>query len=410
MRILLVHQNLPGQYRNLIGDLRGRPDIQIVGIRQAREGFDPRGLGFPVVQYPAPRESNPQTHHYLRSYESAVRRGQSVVQICLDLKQRGFIPDVVLGHTAWGELLFVKDVFPDAKVGGYFEYFYGVTGGDVGFDPEFPPKLDDTFRLRILNSTMLQSFFSCDFGLAPTEWQRSRFPDRLKQNIVCLHEGVRTEIAVPDAAVKVTLPDGRTLDRSTPVLTFVCRNLEPYRGFHVFMRALPDILRRNPGVQVLVVGGDFVSYGSKAPAPFGSWREKLLSENSGQMDLSRVHFLGHLPYDGYLKVLQLSRLHVYMTYPFVLSWSMLEAMSCGCSVLGSRTTPVTEMIQDGENGFLFDFFDKDALAERCSELINNEKLLAATSASARAAIVNNFDYVGVIRPKLLSLLGIDDKI
>jgi glycosyltransferase involved in cell wall biosynthesis len=204
--------------------------------------------------------------------------------------------------------------------------------------------------------------------------------------------------------VRITLAKaGVTLSAGDEVVTYVARNLEPYRGFHVFMRALPGLLRARPRARVLIVGGDQVSYGSK-PADGETWRARMLAEVGGQIDAGRVHFLGRLPYESYLRLLQVSAVHAYLTYPFVLSWSMLEAMAAGCMVVGSRTAPVEEVIKHGENGWLVDFFDHRQLAEALAGALEERSRLDGIRQAARRTVVERFDLTTVCLPRQLEIL------
>ena len=187
------------------------------------------------------------------------------------------------------------------------------------------------------------------------------------------------------------------------VITFVNRNLEPYRGFHVFMRALPALLRRRPNAQVLIIGGNDVSYGQ--PPPHGeNWRTVMLRELHGQLPMDRIHFVGKVPYKVYLNVLQVSACHVYLTYPFVLSWSCLEAMAAGCVVVGSKTQPVQEVIEHGKTGLLVDFFDRDALVNEVVTVLDNRADYAAMREAARAHVVAHYDLMRVCLPEQLAYL------
>jgi len=406
MRILFVHQNLPAQFRHLLGTLSEIPGIEVVGIREDLPhpvvGFPAQ---FPLIKYARPQGGNPSTHHYLRGFEGQVRRGQAIVRVCLDLRQKGFIPDWIIAHPGWGESLFLKDVFPESRLIGFLEFFYRGRGGDVGFDPEYPSQLDDLFRLRIKNSHLLHDLAACDEALAPTHWQASQAPEVFHPKIRVMHDGIRTDIVRPDQTATFQLTDGRILTHQDNVLTYVARNLEPYRGFHVFMRALPEILKANPTTQVVIVGGDEVSYGSPPKPPHKTYREKMLAEVGKHLDVSRLHFVGKLPYASYLTLLQISRLHVYLTYPFVLSWSLLEAMSAGCLLLASATPPVQEVINEGETGFLCNFFDHEQLANRATELLSGEDHSDVRSC-ARQFVIDNMDYQTCIRPRWLEWLGI----
>jgi len=204
-----------------------------------------------------------------------------------------------------------------------------------------------------------------------------------------VHEGVDAQLMQPDPQARFTLPNGTVLRRGDPVITYVARNLEPYRGFHVFMRTLPEILQRNPQAQVVIVGGDEVSYGNK-PKDTPNWREAMQKEVGERIDASRVHFTGKLPYLQYRSLLQVSAVHVYLTYPFVLSWSMLEAMSCGCLLVASRTAPVEEVIEHGKNGLLVDFFDQAALVEQVSEALSQPNRFSEIRHQARQTVLQRY--------------------
>jgi glycosyltransferase involved in cell wall biosynthesis len=342
-----------------------------------------------TVEYAHPKKDNAATHHYLRDFETHVRRGQSVVRACIELRKRGFEPDVVLAHPGWGEGLFLRDVYPKARLLKYFEYYYQADGGDVGFDPEYPAGLDDRLKTRARNSTQLHSLVACDGGISPTVWQQSRYPPEFRSKIEVIHEGVDTDAVRPDPAAFFER-DGRRFAAGDEIVTYVARNLEPYRGFHIFMRALPKLQALRPNAQVLVVGGDEVSYGRRLPSG-ESYRGRLVKELGDRVDWRRVHFLGRLPYADYLKVLQVSAAHVYLTYPFVLSWSMLEAMAAGCLVIGSATPPVMEVIREGENGVLADFFDAEALARIVAAALAEPARYRAMRDAARQTAIERYD-------------------
>ncbi len=407
MRILFVHQNFPGQYRHLAPALAESPANEVVAIGEEAslrrlQGFHPRVR---LVAYPQPQGASQQTHHYLRSSEAAVRRGQSVARLALELRRHGFVPDVICAHPAWGEALFLKDVFPAAPLLLYLEFFYRGSGSDVGFDPEFPSSFDDRCRVRARNTTQLISLDAGDAGVSPTHWQREQYPDVYRQRIQVIHDGIRSDLVSPGEVAGFVLPDGRgTLRSGDEVLTYVARNLEPYRGFHTFMRALPEVLAARPRVQVLIVGGDEVSYGRPLPGG-GTYREHYLRELGSAIDLGRVHFLGKIPYPRFIDVLRLSTAHVYLTYPFVLSWSLLEAMSCGCALVASDTAPVREVLRPGHNGLLVDFFSPATLATTIISVLADPLATQPLRAQARRDIVDHFDLVTRTLPRLLTLVS-----
>jgi len=384
MRILIIHQNFPGQFRHVAQAWAARPGWQVVGV--GHEGC-PGLANVRCLKYKLHRQPGPQQHHYLQKMEQAVLHGQAVARLLIDLRKQGFVPDVILAHPGWGETLYAKDVFPDVRLVHFCEWFYSAQGADVGFDPEFPVTFDDHARIRTWNALHLLNLENCDAAITPTQWQRSRHPTSYQSKIVVAHEGIDTEVLGPDPHAQITLKSGVTLKAGDPVVTYVARNLEPYRGFHVFMRALERIQARHKTCQAIVVGGDDVSYGRR-PVGAKNWREKMLAEV--KLDTSRVHFVGKLPYDAYRRVLQVSAAHVYLTYPFVLSWSMLEAMASGCLVIGSDTAPVREVIAPGENGFLAGIFDRDELADRVVESLDKRSAHDHVRHAARTCALQNY--------------------
>ncbi|MBS3997716.1 MAG: glycosyltransferase family 4 protein [Hydrogenophaga sp.] len=379
-RILVIHQNFPGQFRHVLATLQGRADVEVIGI--GREGA-PGMPGVQWLRYKTHRAAAKETHPYCRSFENAVLHGQAVCRLLMQLKDQGFVPDVVLAHPGWGETLYLREVFPQAKLIHLCEWFYDANGPDMGFDPEFPVALDDRLRVSTWRAHHLLALDQCDVAIAPTQWQKSQFPAIYQPKIQVLHEGIATDVLGPDPQAELTLPNGQVLKAGDPVVTYVARNLEPYRGFHVFMRCLPALLAAHPTCQVLIVGGDEVSYG-RVPKNAKSWREALLREVNidTSSETGRVNFLGKLPYAQYRRVLQVSAVHVYLTYPFVLSWSLLEALASGCAVVASDTAPVREVIRHGENGWLVSFFDGARLVDAVGKVLSDQTGMRAMRLAA----------------------------
>ncbi len=384
MRILFIHQNCPGQYKHLARYMAAQRGNRVAFITQSGK---PNLPGITKVEYKPARAPGKETHFYIRHLESAVLNGQGVVRAATSLKKGGFVPDVVCAHPSWGEALYIKDVFPDSPLLSFCEFYYRSAGADVGFDPAYPVSLDDHCRVRTKNAAHLLSLEVTDRGVSPTEWQRSQFPPEFVERISVIHDGIDTKHAAPNPKVGLTLPDGRVLTRNDEVVTYVARNLEPYRGFPSFMRVVEELCRRRPACQFVVVGGDDVSYGARLPQG-ETYRARMLKELN--IDVSRVHFLGTIPYDQYIRVLQVSAAHVYLTYPFVLSWSALEAMSAGCLLIASNTAPVVEVIEDGRNGLLADFFAPREIADRIEEALDGGAIWNDMRRRARETILDRY--------------------
>lgn len=404
-----MHPNFPGQFRRLAAALARDPALRVWGMGDASQMAQGQPVdGVQVLAYPAISPANDAVHPMARGFEQAIRRGEQVVVSLSEYKRQGLEPDVIVAHPGWGDAFFVRDFFPGARVVGLFEYFYHARGADVGFDPEFPTQFSDIFRLHASNSTQLLALESCDDAICSTAWQKSRFPPAYRDRLQVLHEGIDTQQARPDPDATLALPNGTVLRHGNEVLTFVSRSLEPYRGFHVFMRALPAILKARPHCQVVIVGAqEGVSYGSP-PADGSNWKDACLREleaQGQQIDLARVHFMGTLPYADYLRVLQVSRAHVYMTYPFILSWSLIEAMSVGCVLLVSNTAPVQEVIEDGEHGLMFPFKDHASLARLAIAALAEPARHAPLGQAVRERAQERFDFETVSLPAYRTLLG-----
>ena len=403
MRILFIHQNFPAQFKHLAPALAKDPNNQVVAMTM-RPNQPKVWQGVNLVSYGAKRGSTANIHPWVVDIESKVIRGEAAFYAALALKKSGFTPDVIIAHCGWGESLFVKDVWPQAKLAIYSEFYYHAKGADVGFDPEFPSTLIEECRIRVKNTNNLLHFEVADAGLSPTYWQASTFPQAFRGKITVIHDGIDTQAIAPNAQVSMRFeqPQGAvTLTKQDQVITFVARNLEPYRGYHIFMRALPQILQDNPQAKVLIIGGDGVSYGKEAPNG-QTWKNIFLDEIKDKLDMSRVFFLGQVPYPQFIALLQLSRVHIYLTYPYVLSWSLLEAMSAACTIVASNTPPLKEAIIDGQTGRLVDFFDGVALAKVVNELLNDTDQAEYLSKNARVFAQQHYDLQTVCLPRQLA--------
>jgi len=400
MKILFIHQNFPGQFKHLVRFFKAAGhDVVGVGARE-----DSGSEGVRLLKYILKRGNTPGIHSWAQEFESKVIRGEACAFVLQELKVSGFEPDVVFAHPGWGETLLVKAIYPNSKLICLMEYYYRPSGQDLGFDPEFPGvSLQEQARLMGKNANLLLAMESMDYGVSPTPWQASTLPAWVGSKLRLIHEGIDTNLCKPNSFAKIVLSGRQVAIRSgDEVLTFVARNLEPVRGYHMFMRALPEIMRRRPNAKIFIVGGSGVSYGC-APES-GSYREKYLKEVAGELDPQRVFFLGNVQYEVFLQLMQITRCHVYLTYPFVLSWSMLEAMSAGALVIGSRTTPVMDVIEDESNGLLVDFFDVEGLADRVCSVLGGSSRYDGMRVAARRTVLERFDLESVCLPAYNRLL------
>jgi glycosyltransferase involved in cell wall biosynthesis len=411
MNILFIHQNFPGQFKFLA------PALVKLGHKVTSMTMQKNELstwqGVQIVRYSAGQGSTPNVHRWVSDFETKIIRAEACFKAALQMKQKGYKPNVIVAHHGWGESLFLKKVWPDAKLGIYCEFFYHPYGADMGFDPEFPSFDEgEVCGLHLKNLNNLLHFEVADAGISPTTWQASTFPGPFRNKITVVHDGIDTQAVAPNLDVSLTLKmtsgQDLVLTRQDEVVTFVNRNLEPYRGYHTFMRALPQLLKGRPYARILIVGADDVSYGPRPDAAkYGAakWKDIFANEVRGQIsdaDWQRVHFLGHVPYQYFIPLLQLSTVHVYLTYPFVLSWSLLEAMSAGCAIVASDTQPLREAIVHNETGKLVNFFEASALAQSVCELLNNSAERKRLGANARAFAQANYDLQTVCLPKQLA--------
>lgn len=426
MQLLFIHQNFPGQYLHLAQYMKAGGH-EIIGLGET-QNIKNRGViqGITTIGYSAPEGAGKQTHHYLQGAESAVRRGQTVVRSLLELKSKGLKPDVISVHPGWGEALFVRDVFPDTPILMFCEFYFSARRADLGFDPEFPSAIDWDFSIRLRNTAQIMSLLTASACLTPTHWQASRYPEFLRRSMKIIHDGVDTKYMCPSSDASLTIQPLRTpgesrvvgcpqpatsgaspsqeqgtaeeaaagppltLTRKDKVVTYIARNLEPYRGFHVFLRALPRVQRLHPDAHILLVGHDGISYSPALP-PGETYKANYLKEVKKDLDLSRVHFLGRIPYETLRAMFRISSAHVYLTYPFVLSWSALEAMACEGLLIASRTPPVQEVVTHQENGLLTDFFDQDNLVRLLDQALSEPEAFTDLRKKARRLVVERYE-------------------
>lgn len=381
MKFLFVHQNFPGQFLHIVRHLAASRQHEVVFVTEPNDNAI---SGVRKVPYSKPPPAAAETHIAARELDTAVRRAEIVGRTAANLKSLGYYPDIVIGHHGWGELLNLRDVWPKAPLLGYMEFYYQPIGIDVGFDPEFPIGEDDYPRIRAKNAINHIALNLDGEGQSPTEWQISTYPKWARKQINLLWEGVDLDVCKPDPKAWQTplTIGGMTIEPTDKLITYVSRDLEPYRGFPLMMRAIPHLLRTRKDIKIVMIGGDGVSYGN-APLNGSTWREVMSREIGDGLDPTRVVFPGRVPYSTYIATLQRSDAHIYLTYPFVASWSLREAMAIGCAIVGSDSQPVREFVTHGETGLLTSFFDPEKLASSAISLIEDTDLNQRLRANAR---------------------------
>jgi glycosyltransferase involved in cell wall biosynthesis len=384
MRILFVHNNFPGQYRRIVERLRGDKNYNLLSASLAK---NEQPAVISRVGYKPHRTASTQIHPALRYTEETVITGQAALKALLPVRQKGWKPDIILGHSGWGAPMFLKDLWPDTRYLAYFEWYYNATGGDVGFLEPSEGGLNEAMRVRMKNTTLLQDFAAMDWGQCPTEFQASQFPDFFRQRMTVLHDGVDTEFFSPAEGTELVVGD-LTFRRGDPLVTYIARGMEPYRGFPQFIEAIARLQKTDSRFHTLIIGTDRVAYGPKR-RDGRTYRQVALEEN--EIDLSRVHFVGRKPLEYLRDALRVSAAHVYLTVPFVLSWSMMEAMSAGALIVGSDTGPVREMIRDGENGLLVPFHEPARLAEALAVVLADPARHAPLRSAARRLILDRYE-------------------
>jgi len=392
MNFLFIHQNFPGQFCHLASKLAEQGhQVIALGINQA-DPNKPLSDKVKHIRYKLTKGTTKGIHHLASEVETKVIRGEAVANTCAQLKEKGFTPDLIYGHPGWGELLFVKTVYPDVPLVCFQEYFYNEEGYDANFDMEFATVRNWNIKSQMImkNAYLYLTLEQSDWNVSPTHFQSGTYPDKWRHKFSIIHDGIDETVAKPTKEnISVKLNDETTLTRKNKIITFINRRLEPYRGFHTFVRSIPHIQRQNPDAHIVIIGADKgTSYG--APCPKGEWKEHFLKEIEGQYDPSLVHFTNMITHDSFIKFMQITSCHVYLTYPFVLSWSLLEAMGCGAPIVGSNTAPVEEVIKNGSNGMIVDFFSPTDIADSVTEMIKNKPLAEAFGKNARQTILDKY--------------------
>ncbi len=408
-KILFVHQNFPGQYKHIAYYLaKNNYDVHTLSITKFEDELTTNH------HYNPSQSSSANINKWAVEFETKMIRADAAAKKAKEMKDSGFFPDLILAHPGWGESFFLKEIWPGTKIISYAEFFYKTSDCDIDFDIDFLEKdvgknfseyyEFNKFKLTARNAAFTSSYAMSDYLVTPTEFQKNALPDLFKPNVKVIHDGIDTDLLKPNKDVTIKIND-KKFTKSDKIITYVGRSLDPYRGFHIFMRSIPKILKDNPDANIIIVGNaDTHGYG--APPPNNKkFKDIFYSEIKDQIDENRIFFLGPLPYEKYIQIIQLSMVHIYLTYPFILSWSMLEAMSCGALVIGSNTEPVTEVIKDNENGLIVDFFDSEKLAIRVTNVLEKSNKYNKIRENARKTILQKYDLDTICLPQHLNLIN-----
>ena len=398
LKLLLLHQNFPGQFRQLAPYLQ-RAGHELMAICSHDRPVMP---GVEVHRYAAPPKPPGSMSLSQQLWFDALARANAVAHLCERLRQRGWLPDRILAHSGWGEPLGLPEVFPDVPLILWPELWVKPEHGGHGSDPQLPPaglsqRLDQLGRNAITRLALERA----SAWVLPTRHQAQSLPQEFQgSGLNVIHEGIDTDLAAPNPDVHFEVR-GQRIDRSIPVLTFVNRNLERLRGFDVFMRSLPSLMKEHPRLRVMIVGDNEKGYGQLHPSG-RPLREVMLEELQGQLDFDRVHFFGRIPHPHLIALLQVSSVHVYLSYPFIMGWSLLEAMACGCALVASEGMPVEEVITNGVEGVLVPMDQPALLAQRVSALLRDQNLRERLGKAARQK-AEQFDQSHTL-PKLAAVV------
>ena len=399
-KILFVHNFFPGQFGFLASALVRAGD-EVVALGGKTSSDLP---GVPLVRWHHKRGTTPNILPAAIRAEADMIRAAAALEAGRALANQGFSPDVIIGHPGWGETLYLKELWPNARLILHAEFFYNSTGGELGFDPEFgEATLADRCRAVSKSATLALAYAQADQLVSPTPFQAGRLPQSFRSRLSIVHEGVDLQRTQPDPEAVVTIGE-KTFSRSRPIVTFASRVLEPLRGCHTFFRSLPRILDDVPDVEIVIAGEEAGAGYGLTPPENETWKSHFWKEIEGKVDAARIHFVGWLPNETLNALMSISRAHVYLTYPFVLSWSLLEAMACEALVIGSDTAPLRDLIVDGENGILVDFMSPGQLADAVISASRHPDQFLKIRIAARETIRKHYDRNAICLPQWLDVI------
>ena len=394
MHVLFVHKNFPAQFGHIARHLVQHHGYQCSFVCELPPGtFD----GIERLQYKIDGGATKDTHYCSRTFENATWHAHSIYET---MKARpDIVPDLIVGHSGFGSTLFLADLY-ECPIVNYFEYYYHSKDSDLDFRTEFPSKELDRLRSRTRNAMILLDLQTCRAAYAPTCWQASLLPEQYQPKLEAIFDGIDTSIWHRRADLPRRIGD-REIPADTRIVTYVSRGFESMRGFDIFMKVAKRICDARDDVIFVCVGTDRVCYGGDLNRiEEQSFREHVLAQDD--YDQSRFLFTGRVPPLELVEILSLSDLHIYLTVPFVLSWSMMNALACGCTVLASDTAPVQEMIRHGENGLLAGFFDVDRFSELALEVLADPEAFRHLGRAGAEMIERDYS-LDVSLPRMLDL-------
>lgn len=397
MKMLFMHYSFPGQFKHLLELLSQDPNNEIIFI--CHDLSPQRKIpGVKKLSYQlAENKTKIPQENYLYAFSEAIEHGKAVWECCSMLKEQGFVPDFVYAHSAWGQAMFIKDIYPDVPYIAYMEYYFHAFGADMHFYPDEPTSPDRILHTRIRNSNHLINLEACDWAISPTRWQANLYPPDFHHKFSVIHEGVNVEKVKPFQAEH---PLPLNIPKDAEIMTYVSRNFEPYRGFVQAIQAIDKLMKKRPQLHVIMVGGDKVSYGR--PLPDGrSYREVMLEKLD--LDETRIHWTGQVNYNYYLQILNASQLHLYMTIPFMISWSLVESMAMACPIVASNTEPVREFITDNHNGRLTEFFDQAQLVANMEWMLDHKEEAKKLGEAARNTVIESYNHEKIL-PRYTQLI------
>ncbi len=385
MHVLFLHHNFPAQFGQIAARLVRSEGWRCTFVNEKVDGLQG---DIDCIRFRPTSGATHHNHYCSRTFENQIWRSEAVVAALID--RPDVRPDLIVAHSGFVSALFLRELYPEVPVIGYFEWFYHRADSDFDFRRDLPlPGPAEAMRLRVRNATLLLDLQNCDAGYCPTDFQRSQFPTEYQVKLRTIFDGIDTGFwkpigEKPRRVAGVEIPEGHQ------VVTYVSRGFESLRGFDKFLQVADGLCRDRGNLTVIVVGEDRIAYGGDNKFTGGkSFKDWVIDRRD--FDLSRVHFVGRVPPDELVRVFAVSDLHLYWTVPFVLSWSLINAMACGCKILASDTGPVREVIREGRTGHLADFFDVSAWRAQANAMLDSPADFAHLGGNARQVVSERFE-------------------